>query len=65
MPTVYRFKLKEQPRNQWVVQPTKATKEAIVLLGGLIVEGSAEDVPDQAIDPDGYYHPRHLNPFWR
>ena len=55
MVTVYRFKVRDQSADEWVVQLSKATEARIRLIGGRIIEGSAEEVPASAIDEDGYY----------
>ena len=39
----------------WVMSDFKATREAIELLGGEIVEGTGESAPVSAISADGRY----------
>ena len=57
MVKVYRFRVQDAHSGDWIVQLSKATEHRIVQIGGRIIEGTAEDVPEAAIDEDGRHFP--------
>jgi hypothetical protein len=57
MVTVYRFRAFDPDTNEWVVQLSKATKDYIEMIGGRIIDGTAENVDPATLDPVGQLVP--------
>ncbi|MBT9594850.1 MAG: hypothetical protein IV094_02530 [Vitreoscilla sp.] len=53
--TVYSFRVYTGHAERPQVSPHKATKEAIVQLGGELLKGTAQQVPARALDPQGHF----------
>ena len=56
--TVYRFKVWDTQHDKYVCPDHKQTAEGIKALGGIIIEGTAEEVSDAAIDEQWRYLPK-------
>jgi hypothetical protein len=52
---VFQFKCCDASRNELVVAPMMATREAIELGGGLVIKHSAQDVDAVLVDALGFY----------
>ena len=57
MVTVYQFKAWDHAAGEMKTQPLKSPKERIERVGGEIIEGTAEDVSDDALDAQGRFDP--------
>jgi hypothetical protein len=57
MITVYRYRLYDPDADAWVVQLSKATAQHIAAVKGRIIDGTAEEVDDSAVDAEGYFAP--------
>lgn len=53
--TVYSFRIYTGHAERPQVSPHKATREAILELGGEVLNGTAQDVPQSALDTQGHY----------
>jgi hypothetical protein len=60
--TVYSFRLLDGPIESLRVESYKATRRAILALGGEPLEGTEQEVPPSALDANGHY--RRVNTGW-
>lgn len=61
MVTVYQWSVWDPDADEMKVQPHKATSEWIAKVRGDAIDGTAEDVPEGAIDSDGRYKPQNAS----
>ncbi len=59
---VYSFRVRDQHVESPRVETYKATRKAILAAGGEPLEGTEQDVPASALDPDGHY--KRVNTGW-
>ncbi|MEK8033960.1 hypothetical protein AACH06_24305 [Ideonella sp. DXS29W] len=53
--SVYSFRVYHGHCESPELAPFKATREAILALGGQVLEGTDEDVPPDELDADGHF----------
>ena len=54
MVTVYSFKRWDQEASEMKAAPRKATREAILICDGVLIEDTAEDVDEARLDGNGF-----------
>jgi hypothetical protein len=59
---VYSFRVRDQHVESPRVENYKATRKAIIAAGGEPLEGTEQEVPASALDPEGHY--RRVNTGW-
>ncbi len=52
--TIYSFTVYDMSKDKYVLAPRKATREAIELARGNVLEGSAENVDPLQLDGNGF-----------
>lgn len=57
MVTVHYFRTWNAVQDGWIEQPLKSPADRINKIGGQIIEGTGEDVPESALDSEGRYNP--------
>lgn len=62
MVTVYHFKVWDQMAGAFIVPRRKSPAERIAAIGGVIIDGTAEDVPETSLDRERRYSPGEVEP---
>ena len=65
MVTVYKFKVWDPTRNEYVVQPCKSTDKRIRTLDGIMFGHTGEEVDPASLDAEGLYWPPGLRALFR
>jgi len=55
MATVFWYRMKNSKTGEMEEAPRKATEEAIAIIGGEKIIGSAEEIDDHDLQPGGFY----------
>ena len=65
MAKVYQFRNFDHMTSDWVFAPFKSIRSRVEAVGGEIVEGTEQEVPDELLDSEGRYDPdrvlRHIS----